>query len=328
MISEYHARNERLAQALRVHPPHTDAFAFDDLATLSRHGINGPWLSKTEQGRTVLHSIQARWVRMVQLTQAVCDALDEAGLRHVVLKGVTAAATWPTPWLRSQSDVDVLVHPRDFEPTLEALIAAGVCTEEKGRTVMHAQLGTADAAETFVEVHHRLAEQYFVGDLDALIDDFELIDADDARIPALAPVPRLAHLLVHAANHACHRYLWLLDIAALAPRLDERDWQRLVRVLREWHAETAGWWALTRARSIASAQVPPTVLAELRPRSSRASALELLGPWAEADASNGALQRLFRLSLQRRDDLPRTLTQMTQTVIKRSAAALGGATNR
>lgn len=71
-------------------------------------------------------SVMARNLQAEAATLNVIRVFDEIGVRYRLLKGIALAHTvYPDPSARSFGDVDVLLHPVDFQQGLEAIIARG-----------------------------------------------------------------------------------------------------------------------------------------------------------------------------------------------------------
>lgn len=165
-------------------------------------------------------------IRRTELV-AVLDALTQAGIRIVVLKGAQLAYThYPQPWLRPRLDTDLLVAPDDRTRADEILRVLGYRpgTHFSGDLVTHQfryersiRHGFTDA----VDLHWRIANPHVF----AAAMTFEEL-ADRARpIDALGPNalgPSDAHALLLACIHrvAHHdnsdRLIWLYDIHLLA----------------------------------------------------------------------------------------------------------------
>ena len=164
-------------------------------------------------------------LRRIELV-ALLDALAQAGLRVLVLKGAQIAYThYPKPWLRPRLDTDLLVAADDRTRAGEILHAFGYTpgTHFSGDLVTHqvryerrTRYGLMDA----VDLHWRIANPHvFAGTL-----TFEELADEAAPIDALGPAaqgPSDAHALLLACIHrvAHHdnsgRLIWLYDIHLL-----------------------------------------------------------------------------------------------------------------
>ena len=48
-------------------------------------------------------------------------ALEEAGISFVLLKGAVIRSYYPEPWMRTSSDIDLLIHPKDLDAAMAIL---------------------------------------------------------------------------------------------------------------------------------------------------------------------------------------------------------------
>jgi hypothetical protein len=168
--------------------------------------------------------------KLKRLTLSALDALAQAGVVPVVLKGYgLAKRLFPEqPLSRPAADVDVLVRP-------EALPAAEVALASLGLRLKT----IAGVEDVFEEHHHRpwsgpagLVELHF-----RLFSGFGGGVFDDARVWArttageldgrevrwLSPEDEFVYLATHVANHGFLRISWLVDLAhylTFAPNLD------------------------------------------------------------------------------------------------------------
>ena len=75
----------------------------------------------TERFQQACEKDVLRFLFMEQAVQQICAALDDASVPYILLKGATIRALYPEPWLRTSSDIDVLVHEDDLEHAIAAL---------------------------------------------------------------------------------------------------------------------------------------------------------------------------------------------------------------
>ena len=64
-----------------------------------------------------------RYERMNQEYTEICRVLDEAGIPYMPLKGAVMRQYYPEPWMRTSSDIDILVKPKDIPAATEALVS-------------------------------------------------------------------------------------------------------------------------------------------------------------------------------------------------------------
>lgn len=67
----------------------------------------------------------ARYEGLANEQAAITALLEEAEITHLPLKGAVLRAIYPTPWMRSSCDIDILVHEEDIERAKSILLEKG-----------------------------------------------------------------------------------------------------------------------------------------------------------------------------------------------------------
>jgi hypothetical protein len=211
----------------------------------------------------------------------VLAELDAGGVPAVLLKGAALARSiYPDPALRQMADVDVLVPVRCRAAVKERLSAMGYrheSGEKPGyrprRFVERYGEAWIFAGPLYVEVHHKLIGGEWVRRVSCMeqvadeIMDRAIPLRTEPRARQLAPADTLVHLAVHmAVNHAFSDVVLrgLLDIALLIES-ESIDWRDVVERAKRWRVATACYAALDSASRLVDADIPSTVLDELRP---------------------------------------------------------------
>jgi hypothetical protein len=280
---------ERLAREL-ASPSHTAPDWSDYEWTIARavaamHGISpllsrcllwqGPdaWTRFLRDQRT--HTA-ARHSRIQSLLLSIGKKTREAGVAATPLKGAAlhelglyAAGDRP------MADVDLLVRPADAQRAAELLTSLGFrqsaeTWKERIFTPVDAsataELGEHAANSLKIELHERICEKLPL----RLTDASEFIFPTQPR-PGLNAYPSTASLMIHLLLHAAGamafqalRILQLHDIALLAARMSESDWNEIAT------SNSRGvrmWWAFPPLQLVAryyDSRVPARVLAALR----------------------------------------------------------------
>jgi hypothetical protein len=254
-------------------------------AVAAMHGISpllssrlpwqGPeaWTKFLREQRT--HTA-VRYSRIKSLLMCIGQKACDAGVAATPLKGAAlhelglyAAGDRP------MADVDLLVRPADAERTAALLTSLGF--QQSGETWKERIFTPVDASAAAefgehadnslkIELHERICEKL----PHRLTDASECIFPPQPR-PGLNAYPSTAslmcHLLLHAAGSMAFqslRILQLHDIALLAARMSESDWNEIAA------SSTRGvrmWWAYPPLQLMAryyQSRVPARVLAALR----------------------------------------------------------------
>lgn len=174
--------------------------------------------------------------------QHVFRLLRGAGIEPLLFKGWAAARLYPAEGLRPWGDIDLYVHPHDYERA-QALLLTHRHTLTSMIDLYHVDLADLDERGS--------AELYARSQLVALGDVM-------VRVPCAADHLRL--LCLHWLRHHACRPLWLCDIAAaLEHRRTDFSWPLALRGpqrQREWIA-----CALALAHRLLGADVSETPVA-------------------------------------------------------------------
>ncbi len=121
------------------------------LRELHAQCADGLTLRFRPEGRNAKYAAVATFVQMASVQAEAVQILQEAGIPAVVLKGTAAGLYYPLPYLRRYGDIDILVHPSQYEQAIQALKTHG-CVQE----------GSVGSAEThlwrsgfLIELHQR-----------------------------------------------------------------------------------------------------------------------------------------------------------------------------
>lgn len=302
-VPDANAPVARLAAALNPADPHTDrVLASSDAGVLEiveearRHRVSG-LLSRAlnEGGRLAALTDEAReTLRRDVLAQALlrssletglaaaADALDGAGITFLLLKGAALGPTiYPEPALRSMTDVDLLVAPRDVDHALAVLGAAGFALpapEERrfwAASYYNVPLGMPEG-QSVLEIHWSIAQEHrHRPDVRGLFARARAITWGGRTVHVPGPSDMLLHQALHHAYHYFEpKLLWIHDHALLhraGPDVGE------VR-------DRAKRWGMEVPLALSVLQ-----LHKAFPGSADPALLE----WAEDSARAGFVQRLF-----------------------------------
>lgn len=74
-----------------------------------------------ELRRTTFMAVQ-RYVQLDYELKRICDTLERAQIPFIPLKGAQVRKFYPEPWMRTSCDIDILVHEKDLDRAVNALI--------------------------------------------------------------------------------------------------------------------------------------------------------------------------------------------------------------
>lgn len=164
-------------------------------------------------------------------------ALDDAGLRWVVVKGPVIAQRWPRGWRdRWYSDLDLLVDPRSLGAAVAALREAGFEHRNRNWDGFH-RLGVGevplDDGAAVIDLHWSLVglgrdRRHLHLPTSELLDRSVSVEVGRVSARTLDPVDTFVHLGVHHALAGGRELAQLVDIRSAAVDLDpDVTWDRL-----------------------------------------------------------------------------------------------------
>ena len=205
--------------------PDIDPSALDEL---SLHGVLGEWLGLLPADcraeppwRDQLRAVQLVAMRLAGTGAAVSAVLSQAGIPHVIYKGVATAALLGAPWnLRQSADVDILTPHRDLTRALAALGQAGWEVHDdfhvpnRVRGWAYCEL-TLVGPGTPLDLHWRLnaSPLELRTSVDELIDAGVEVAVGQSRMRTLSPEHTALVTAVHGTREFWWQAKWLLDLA-------------------------------------------------------------------------------------------------------------------
>ena len=164
----------------------------------------------------------------------LCGALEEAKIPFLPLKGIVLRAEYPEPWMRTSSDIDLLVHESDLE-------RAGECFEQKlgfqKNTLSAHDLSFHSPEGVHVELHYELIEEKRANDSSEVLahvwDHASPSKEGSARYvldDAMFFFYHIAHMAKHMENGGCGIRPFL-DVVFLDKRkdADEKEREKLLK---------------------------------------------------------------------------------------------------
>jgi hypothetical protein len=265
---DLHASRQRLAE---LDPKRVGAL----VTTARAHGLEA-WLAACAPSRDAVWGELAHQRARFLAAQARADAqtnslgrlLDASETPWALLKGQTLAAGYPRKDLRYSMDVDILVSPRDFQTTVEAMVDDHyqlldvnwpvLAREEPGQLRLRAPNGT------LIDLHWHLLNHPPLRAEFELVTDVLLATAQRAHgsgLRGLSSTDLLLHTCVHAGLSGANKLLWLVDIHRLL--LSEPDWSALENAASQSRTGLLVAVVLARTRSVMGSKVPTPTLRRL-----------------------------------------------------------------
>lgn len=141
-----------------------------------------------------------RYEQMNYECEKICQTLEENQIKFTLLKGAVLKKLYPMPWLRTSSDIDILIDKSGIDKTQEVFTKTLDCTFEKeceNTYSAHTKSGV------HVEVHLDLSRDFKSGEIIDNVDNF-LQDYSGNYCKVLQNEIFYVHLLAHMAKHIIH----------------------------------------------------------------------------------------------------------------------------
>jgi hypothetical protein len=219
------------------------------------------------------HRNAAHGLLMQREAIRILDLLRHRGIRAIPYKGpVLASTVYGNVALRTYSDLDIVVRPRDVDRALALLlddayriVHSGAERARDEHHHWHHELRREDG-RVKVELHWSFAPRSwrFMRDLEPVWGRLEPWDVGGERVDGLCPEDLLMVLCAHGARHWWLRLLWVADIAELVRARTDMDWDRVLGDARHSGGQRLTLAGLALAEELLDAPLPPVVLDAMR----------------------------------------------------------------
>jgi len=196
-------------------------------------------------------------------------ALFEAnGVATLAFKGPTLGAiAYGDIALRAFTDLDILVHRKDFERAADLLIAdrygpAGSSDRRVGSAI--STFGSAFEAQRgqdFIDLHSQIRRRRFhcFPDEESLWDRSIVLELEGRRVRTFAPADLLLYLCAHGAKHGWTSLKMIADVARIIERC-EIDLDEVMRDAERIGSDRMVLLGLMLANELLGASVAPAIL--------------------------------------------------------------------
>ena len=170
------------------------------------------------------------------------QALQEAGARPLVVKGITCRELYPNPDHRLSSDEDVLIDPEQFAACHRVLTEFGLTTRDPDSDSYEIGYVRPDSS-LYVEIHRSLfpEEHTAYGDMNRFFTDVRSRAVQQRGVPTLHPTDHMLYLLCHAFKHFLHSGFGVRQVCDLILYANaygsQIDWNYILTCCREIRAE-------------------------------------------------------------------------------------------
>jgi glycosyltransferase involved in cell wall biosynthesis len=296
---------------------HVEVAERELLVFAARHGLIGMLVNSgaKEFGEQASYHHLAQRLRqrtMLEHLHRILTSLDRAGIRATVLKGPYVAGEYTNPNVRTFTDLDLLVPEESLEAALAVLAADEAVRSippkgpkaDKRDIPLHDPsgavfnldlhwdlfsysqlLGAAEGGTAWAWQHARFDPAHSLGPL-----------------WHLPPGPRICFLCTHALFDHRFRLILFRDLVELARA--GVDWEAVIDFAEEFQLRSTTYVSLLIARRLLGAQVPESILKELRPRGPLIRLIEFLLPRIDFARFDGHKPHLLNLAIVLLHDQP------------------------
>ncbi|MBB5786214.1 nucleotidyltransferase family protein [Jiangella mangrovi] len=284
------------------------------VAPLAHVVLRRAGLPLAEALRPDRNAAMAHHLRAVATLGALGELFDD--LSWVAFKGpVLSETAHPVPGIRTYQDLDILLDPADLRRGVDRLLDAGWQVVDPPEALRYratpGEMHVRTPAGLIIDLHWAMLNMK-TERVEFSIGTRELLSRR-VQVPVglgvawtLDPVDSLVHACLHATLTGADRMLLLVDVDALARRVQR--WDDVVERARDWGAGPALAVVLGRARRLLGTPVPRE---------------------AEAELLSSAPYRLVLRATDRLSPVPALSREATLArIVARSARRTGGASLR
>jgi Uncharacterised nucleotidyltransferase len=316
-----------------------------DLVDLAiSEGVAGPASQKLsrllspEQGARLLLAASVEsfhHLAYLGILEKLADALDQAKVTWVVLKGPVVAELSYMGAPHRYTDLDLMVPPQQLRRAVSALETTGASIAKQDWRLMtkgaKGELTMAVHGSPMVDLHWHLvylrsARERWKIPADELLERRQRVRLRDLDAWSLDRDDHTAHVALHASFGAVEQLRRLLDIDRTVAHCPP-DWEVLVQRCHAWRVNLPVGVLLNRARQVLGTGVPEEVVGELAGGRLNHLLVHQLSDWIPSGPLPGGRSVKNGLTRSLRDRLLTTAGEFTGEAW-RTAKKLGQATSR
>ena len=199
------------------------------------------------------------------------NLLKAHGILAIPFKGpALASSVYGNLWLRTFSDLDILVHKQDVLRAKELLVSIGYLPEYRLTSAQEAAYLQSHCDYDFnrnygyvrLEIHWNIIPRYFTLALDpeCLWERLVPISLNGEEVLTLFPDDLLLILCIHGAKHLWERLGWICDVAQLIRVHHGIEWERVMELAGSLGIKRMFFLGLFLASNLLGATLPEEVM--------------------------------------------------------------------
>ena len=218
--------------------------------------------------KRIIAENQNRNLRLAWKLVECVDLLVKNEIEYCVLKGaIFAIQAYDDLSLRQFSDLDILIHPKDF-PRVYALL-------EEARYAPKIKLGKkqqkfqvwSDNHFSFlqqgdtIEIHWGIAPQENISSMlnDLMWEQLTSVQVFDKKINTLSPENTILFICLHGAKHGWKQLKWIVDLAYYYQLFPENAWSDLLKNAKQYGLFRQVCLGLLLAEELVGLTIPANV---------------------------------------------------------------------
>lgn len=224
-----------LAERHKVLPMIYQSVRLSEAAALTDH----QWIARYRSA--TMHAVMLQTRKAAEL-MPVLEAMQNAGVKPLVVKGIICRRLYPHPDQRFSTDEDILVPEEQFAQCHRVLESCGLATKDPGSEAYEIPYFSREGT-LYLEMHKTLfpPENEAFGSLNRFFRDA----ADRAividGVPTMGYTDHMLYLICHAYKHFIHSGFGLRQVADMmlfAEKWGDRiDWEYVLNCAEQVRAE-------------------------------------------------------------------------------------------
>lgn len=207
-------------------------------------------------------------IRMTQQLLKVLNMLADAGVEAMPFKGpALAVQAYGDLSIRSFSDLDVLIHEKDFDLSYYLLTKNGFvpeCTIDsitKKKLAMRKKDLSFSKENFFLEVHFNFFERYQSVNLDIahIRKQRKSVSLNEQIVWTISNNDLLVILCIHGTMHLWNHLKWLADISYLITHSSDLNWDEILKLGNELGVKRIILISLLLAEKFCGLKLPPKI---------------------------------------------------------------------
>lgn len=202
---------------------------------------------------------------LIQQAKYIIQLFHEAKIMPIILKGLSIGRLYKNPEYRFMEDIDLLVHPDEWNLAKELLVKNGYQqVEDDDYHPMHIKYTKAGGIP--IELHSSLIHTGYLGERDAtewyqnIWKNKRNVSIDDTQIFSLSPEDELINQIVHFAAHFVYygvRLKHLFEISLIISSFtNELNWIYIQETLKKLNFPDFGNLVFSTCRKYFHVDVP------------------------------------------------------------------------